>query len=409
MSDRPFFFLSYAREDRNGDQSKVIERFYADLETELVVRLGRARPLGFMDSRSIENGQDWPERLRGALEQCSVFVPLLSRTLFSRGYCGREWAFFERRLEAARQATGVRPDLVQPVMLVGPHLLHPVPEVVGRKQNHGDWAPERYNAAGLRPLIREDGDYRRFLEAFADRLVAVHERHGAPPELALPSVEEVPNAFLQEDGQSLAFESTSPHLAQFYFIAGARQELTGLRAYVNCYGKHEADWSPYMPHIDEPVGLLASRVANDENLLSEWVRLDENLIAQLDRAREERTMAVLIVDVWTIQLPRYRALMKELDSRNYLNVAILIPSNPDDPEHDRLARADGYLENLFVSRMVSPDKDQFAYGIASPAELERELARKLQIAKTRIEKQMTIARRAHGDGPSRLPLLSGGG
>jgi FxsC-like protein len=197
-------------------------------------------------------------------------------------------------------------------------------------------------------------------------------------------------------------------LAQFYYIAGSRDELASLRTYLDCYGdRGGADWRPYMPRIDQPVGLLASAVATEENLLYEWVRLDENLIARLDEAERTRAMAILVVDPWTVRLPLYRDLMEKLDRRSYPNTAVLVPHNPDDPEAHPGETGDHILE-LFANRVIANDKDQFAHRIASPDEFKSELARKLQSAKSRIEKHMDIRRRASGQGPSNLPMIWSG-
>jgi FxsC-like protein len=408
VPEGPFFFLSYARGDHEGDTQQVIERFRDDLEIEVAARLGWSRPLGFMDSRSIDNGDDWSDELQAALGACCVFVPILSRTLFGREYCGREWAYFERRIDAAKQTAGIRPPLVQPVLLVGPHRLEPVPDVVSRVQNRGDEFPAQYNKKGLRTvmILREGAEYREFLVAFAERLVTVFEDHGAAPAVELPRIEDLPNAFHTTGGQAIATEDTSLRLAQFYYIAGRRDELASTRTYLDCYGdRGGADWRPYMPRVDQPVGLLASSVATEENLLYEWVRLDEDLIEHLDEAARTRTMVVLIVDPWTVRLPLYKSLMTELDQRNYPNTAVLVPHNPDDPELDRGGNGGSDVRNLFVNRVTSNGQDQFAHGIASPDELKSELARKLQTAKSRIEKQMQICRKASGDGPSSLPVI----
>ena len=410
MPDHPFFFLAYARENRSSDDRKVIDRFFNDLETELAARLAWSDPIGFMDTRNIENGDDWPQELREALEHCWVFVPILSRRYFNREACGQEWTFFERRLDAVEQATGTRPRSIQPVLFVGPHLLTQVPEVVGRIQNHGDWAPPRYNEAGLRPLILldEDGEYQQFLHAFVERLVALHDRHGALPRIELPPIEALSDAFIDGDDHRVpAARLSSPRRVQFFYVAGTRAELAEVRSYVECYGADEADWQPYMPDLEEPVGLLATRVASDENLVSRWIPLDGGLIERLDKARAENAIAVLVVDAWTARLPRYRSLMDELDRRSYFNVVILVPSNPLDPERNSLLGAGG-VESVFVNRALSSDREQFIHDIGSPRDLRQELARSLQLTIARIEKGMTIQRRAAGAGPGSLPLLGDG-
>lgn len=413
----PFFFLSYARADREIDQQRVIERFYGDLIEEVASRLGwPPEQIGFLDTHDIETGTAWPEELREALSTCRVLVPVLSPAYFNCEYCGREWAYFVLRVDAAARALGRRPPLIQPVLLVAPHRLKLIPPVVALLQNRSDGYPAGYNKFGLRhvSLIEEPPVYRAFLAVLAERLLDAFDAHDLPAAVGFPEIAAVPSAFHEPGTQIVNVDHAgSPALrfAQFFYVAGRREELAALRDYIECYGDHGgADWQPYMPDVDEAVALLATDVTTKEKLIYESVALDENLIQRLDDAARLHKMVVLIVDSWTIRLPRYRDLIIELDRRNYPNSVVVVPWNPRDPESGP-HREDLQKEVLvtFKNRVVSGNPDHFVAGVASPAELRSELARKLQATKGRIEKQLEVTRPAQGAGLTRLPVLSSRG
>jgi hypothetical protein len=63
-----WFFLSYARLDRDEDPFESIRKFYADLDRE--IRLKKAikdGSAGFYDGTGIEQGDQWPDALGAAL------------------------------------------------------------------------------------------------------------------------------------------------------------------------------------------------------------------------------------------------------------------------------------------------------------------------------------------------------
>ena len=107
------FFISYARED----QSPFLDTFLGDLVESVRIKAATSlEETAFRDQSSIPLGGEWPSELVHALQGCRVFVPILTRGYFKREPCGREWAFFRNRQDAARPTGATRAPLVIPVL-----------------------------------------------------------------------------------------------------------------------------------------------------------------------------------------------------------------------------------------------------------------------------------------------------
>ncbi|MFB9356850.1 TIR domain-containing protein, partial [Actinoplanes nipponensis] len=90
-----YFFLSYAR----GRDDVYVHQFFQDLSQEVraLAGLGPEAEVGFLDHRSIQPGDVWPETLVDALSRCQAFLALCSPAYFLSEPCGREWAIFAER------------------------------------------------------------------------------------------------------------------------------------------------------------------------------------------------------------------------------------------------------------------------------------------------------------------------
>src|SRR5947207_1071823 len=161
-----WFFMSYARFDRETDKFKCIERFFDDLNEHIrALKHIREKHAGFFDTRSIEPGELWPDDLGQSLRACHVMVSLYSPAYFDSEYCGKEWEVFRSRVRAAYKEN---PPLILPVMLYPPQDLLPLPEAIADIQYVNDDFPEVYRNEGLRYLMVRDAqkdNYQDFLDA----------------------------------------------------------------------------------------------------------------------------------------------------------------------------------------------------------------------------------------------------
>src|SRR5262249_29883276 len=86
------FFLSYSRDDRD----EFLQRFYTNLEKEVRILIPEQdSSAGFMDTESIQLGEEWSEKLLRALQTCKVFIALGSPHYSTRPWGGK--ARFLRR------------------------------------------------------------------------------------------------------------------------------------------------------------------------------------------------------------------------------------------------------------------------------------------------------------------------
>jgi hypothetical protein len=84
-SDAGNLFISYASEDRPAALRLAAELQAAGLPV-------------WLDRQQLDWGSDYTARIRLAIQQCSLFVPLLSRTAEKRtGFFRKEWAWASER------------------------------------------------------------------------------------------------------------------------------------------------------------------------------------------------------------------------------------------------------------------------------------------------------------------------
>ncbi|KQO59767.1 toll/interleukin-1 receptor domain-containing protein [Curtobacterium sp. Leaf261] len=89
--DNAVGFLSYAHIDDEADQGRI-RRLAKKIQMEYRVLTGETLEI-FVDRSDIRWGQKWKERIDGALQSTTFFIPVLSPSFFASDECRRE--FFE--------------------------------------------------------------------------------------------------------------------------------------------------------------------------------------------------------------------------------------------------------------------------------------------------------------------------
>lgn len=188
------FFLSYAHGEQ-ADNDRV-GRFFSDLSTEIRILTGddRHEVVGFHDSRNLRAGDPWPRELVEALATASTFVALCSPRYIRSPQCGKEWAVFAERVDAYETATGKHAPSIIPVFWVW---TEDVPAVVADIQHRDQSFGERYEAEGLRELMRmdQDRDYHRLVRGLAIRIRDVARTFELPRLDRRPDFHQVASAF----------------------------------------------------------------------------------------------------------------------------------------------------------------------------------------------------------------------
>lgn len=413
-------FLSYARSDADA----YFKRFRQELAEAVRVRVsGTLEDAAFVDRDDIKPGEEWSVALVNALQYSRVLVPVYSRSFFDSDFCGKEWAVFRQRQDAALEAGAVRrPPVIQPVLWVGwDDLPEPLPQVASDIQlEHASFGDE-YAQLGLRRMMmlsRHRSARRDIIEGIADLIVDVARVDALPPLSVAPSLANVQSAFIAApapagaapagpaagagavgvapDADAVRESSSGPRYVQFIFVAGRRDQLAPLRKEVGCYGERSGEeWKPYHPEVACAVADLALEVAGTERLYTRPLPLAPDLINRLEEAERRDNLVAIIVDTWTLRLAEYHEFMREYDRRSFLNCVVLVPWNPADTEtKDSRTVLEDAMRASFPTRTAVRDPKTFIDSISSSDDLRRSLATSLAEARARVINAADVRRRA---------------
>jgi FxsC-like protein len=416
------FFLSYAREDNNTDG--LVKKFYEDLSKDIAEKIAASpNDVGFFDGEEIEPGADWDQKLASALQQSSVFIAAYSPYYFQKKFCGKEWAVFRSRVES--YAKGLPkgsefPALMFPVLWQKEDYVLPrIPTALGKIQYKFDDYGKAYAEQGLRVMLRNKKfrqQYDDFIPVLADKVIEAAERHKLPTLPNLPSLDQVAEIFpAQSPAPSLIALPQSgganPRYVKFIFLAGRKQELQPFRASLDSYGESGGEWRPWLPDPRDEVDLLVQDVVQRERLISDGViSLDDDLEKRLNEAENGNKIVVIVVDLWTLQLPSYRKLMREVvDPKQLVNCVIVVPWNPQDSEAvNQRQTLENLLQATFVQRTANDSPDLLTQ-IDSATKMKDRLAAMLQVTKSKIIKRAEVLRKATGAEAIALSNIEGPG
>jgi FxsC-like protein len=406
-----WFFLSYSRRDAIG--SEYLKQFYEALANQV----GKAaavdsrltvQDIGFLDTSDIETGNQWDETLREALQTSRTMVCLYSRSYFKSIYCGKEFRAFHTRLVEYASCKGIKvPPLILPVVWDLPLKLPRVlPSIVSAIQYTHDEFGRRYAEKGLDLLIKQEqkykGDYEEFIVRFADRLVQVAEENDLSCSPSKPiCLDEIESVFhvIEEPPQG---RPVPPQLvnvgldfAHFVYVAGQAEQVKEIRNHTTAYGERGGRfWRPYNPDPDTPIALLTARAALEMNLQHEVLVFNEGLIDRLRELDESNTMAVLVVDPWSLKIELYKRYLFAFDKGGrFLNCGVLIIWNEKDIELslERREELEDSIRATFPNNMVLRDQC-FRDAVLSESDMRTQLMDVLKTVKERIEQRMQYAR-----------------
>nr|BFE63854.1 hypothetical protein GCM10020063_083800 [Dactylosporangium thailandense] len=350
-----YFFFSYARLDWN----RHVERFFNELTAEIRSHAGVGGDvtIGFRDNVNIELGGAWESALMQALSDSATFVALCTPTYFKSLQCGREWSLFADRLSGF--AAGERPPVMLPLLWVRNTRL---PAVAQQVQYATDHLGPRYPKDGLLNWFRR-GLYQRraqLVEALAEHIIQVKERHSLPPLSPAERFESAISAFGLSDAALstpaipdppvVATPASAPALAggarpatgtaaraepkarmvNFVIAAGTRNEMDGVRQQIEFYKDRDRDWEPY-PLADPPaLARMATNVALDHDFGAR-ISTIEDLPGLRDDIREHNELVVLLMDAWVTRSSK-RAAVDRFNEEVKRRDLVLVPLNEDDLE-----------------------------------------------------------------------------
>jgi FxsC-like protein len=451
------FFFSYARDDWKGNYLKI---FYDDLVEQVRFITGHPQThVGFRDTLGIEVGSNWSSVLAEGLACCQTFVPVFTPTYFTRPYCGREWWSFRSRIERyARENPGAAPRLILPILWSAPHYLpgdlHPeITKIQLTQQDLGEY----YSKEGLLQIMKQGRkckkDYGIFVEKYAEKLVSAWKQWTLMPGPRC-QLEEVVNFFelgksprrtkgsdtyaARGEGNAMASptmttlldekaaaaqqharegispavltdETRGPRYAHFVFVAARRSELSDGAPHRDdaAYDDEGAFWKPYLPPHDDTVFTVATYTARRLKFTPIEIPIDPKIEELLDRARAEERVVVIIIDPWTLLLPRYAEIMKRCDAIDLYNCVILIAWNRQDPQTTQeMEFLRNEVRKTFICKWSNRPANFHHEAATSLETFSNILAGALSRAQNNIIEARGYVRVLMGDGPTGMPIIS---
>jgi FxsC-like protein len=387
-----WFFFSYA----HADQNAYLDQFYQDLASEVRGLTGSPAPeSGFLDRKDIEHGAAWDATLEQGLQHARVFVPIYSASYFRAPYCGKEFAIFRDRVNAAGLKDA---PLILPVLWFPENdVLAEIPSSVSKIQyKHGDY-PAQYLSEGVAQLNRLGVasnspfyvEYWKFVRQLAQTIVARAKSHQLPvlnaPLTALDQVSSIFSAATKTGSP----DEGGPRYVQFIFVAGNRSELKAAqRSTLKFYGSSGSDWQPYLDKYQGTAEALAIEAmgAVGPNSHYEEVPLSAALNQQVEQAASQDKIVVVMVDTWTLRIQKYYDLIAPLDHQAALNCIVVVVWNEDDHETSITNKAvlEGLVNVSFDTKIKLAHPNFFANTVKSYDSFKSELARALVQAQSQI-------------------------
>jgi hypothetical protein len=336
------FFLSYAHAD-DADLG-LVKRFYDDLCLYVGGKVGEpANSVGYLDKFELRLGQEWSEELKGALQRCRAFLPLMSASYWKSEWCGAEWAFFEQRCAAQANPP---PKLIAPINWITPF-----------EGEHPDFATalqfappqnrlpadvqklfeQRYGQDGMSWFVKFRGKesddlyraYQSLVAAIGDGILTLAKTqpldpYAGPP---LPPLASMPKRFAAPAVTPGGAGSIAPNSRRAYFavVAGRAAEMGEARPQgQHRYGAAAVD--DFVPFGAEPkpIALIAQQIASALGLVHTPLSPAQGWIQALRTAEDEHNPTIVVIDPWTAKLPAYRARLVELDTAQFINCAVIV-------------------------------------------------------------------------------------
>lgn len=365
-----YIFFSYSRVH---SQEAYLGEFFKDLSNEITqrVRLSKGEEIYFFDQEDIELGRDWKAAIVEALQTSKVMVPIYSPPYFDSEYCGKEWQFFQmRREEYIKKKFGPElPPVIKPVIW-----LPPVPEDLGAAISAAQYMSgnpnDVFNKKGLRYVLKKKEEFKSpytdYVEKLAQEIIdAARDYSKLPPLDVIPPFGDVtppppfPSRVAAAAGGVQSSNVELPQHVRFVFIAADPAGFGNLRNPAPYIKKGGGQWKPYYPDPENDIYPLVQHIVsgNELRFSSDELPFGPDLMLQVEQAREEGKIVILLVDGWTVNWDAgAQRILQEFDKRNYINCSVLVPWNEKDEDTTRLRdRIEATLRRtFFFSRLKAP-------------------------------------------------------
>jgi FxsC-like protein len=327
----PVFFFSCNGEDAD----EALLGFFQDLNAAVARQAGISKDSAgfiFLDERTVGTG--WPDSAGKALEECRVFVPVLTPSFINSQPCGREYFAFRERLKEA----GLGWERVLPIWWVPilDELPPAIKHVVDSRQLRDivDHAEH-----GMRLVFEQrrgyESPYALLLSTLAQMVVSRAEARPALENSTPIDLLNGPSIFdLPAEPPPPQAPRGGPKRVHILIAAGTKDQMaaTGKRTDRHYYGDSEEDWDPFYPNTIRVLAQDVSLAAINNSLLPDVHSISANTISEIEEWEKQRQIVVFLVDSWATYVDSLATWLNDYDKRRFNNTAIVMPFPEDDSE-----------------------------------------------------------------------------
>ena len=142
-------------------------------------------------------------------------------------------------------------------------------------------------------------------------------------------------------------------------------------------------------------GKLAQLTATEFDFRYDELAVDPRLIERLREAEKRNEIVILLVDPWTIRIPRFANLIRQYDNQTLINCSLLVPWNDEDPETvNDLNLLNQTLANAFPRKLVLKPPAHEWDSIRSSGSLRMKIGETLEKVRMLILQLGTVGRKA---------------
>jgi hypothetical protein len=296
-------FISYSAKDEREDRqlvdfAKLLEEFLR--KSKVSASAGYVWRV-FIASRDLEGGELWEPAIQRKLDSADFFLLMCSPKLFTSVWCGREWAYFNRRLLRSQRSGDPRGRMI-PVWWGGsehrPAIIEPIQLVMPNKHE---------SSQGFRQVSEQQRlDYRRLVRNLANQLnqrernlppMAVADRAATPLGNVPPAFEPEAGGRDPRDCRVVFAVPTSKHVQEATRTSPGASKSVAVPEMRGRYGQDHTEWNPFdasrRPGSDRPVLRLVGELRrNNYKPIGSAVPFDAFLTSPDDLP------TVFLVDGW---------------------------------------------------------------------------------------------------------------
>jgi FxsC-like protein len=281
------------------------------------------------------------KRIATEVAVCTVLVPLYSPRYFKSPSCGRVVSAFVGKHPSPTTEPLIAPVLWAPSVRSWP----PVPAVPAEVNG-----ADRYNRHGLLDVMMSRGDadargcYDVVLDALTAQVVLLAGRASESPPGPVGNINRQPNAF----ARPAAFPRVSIHV-----LAPVIGRMPAGRDR-DQYGATSLDWNPFLDEETEGLGRRMETMAGDLGYRPVLTAMDDAIL-DLPGGGPPTGPAILLVDPWALDHPKWRDQLHEFDQldRPWVSVMAAWDLNDQQTAHARhrlLRQLNSTLESRFQRR-----------------------------------------------------------